>query len=407
MKQQPVLSKILPLIAFFCLAIGQPETSFGQPGICELLFQSSPTKVKTFFTSVDRTLKIRSIDKNIKDDVINSWKKEFDISDKPTVQAQLLPNYNGELAILKKSILSPWASSSSSLKGQEDIQGSPTVNFRVMGKYTTFSLDFRAVDKNTMIVPTAKRYSENIKKLSEELIRLGYEPIPFHFYEQSELSISQYAKTFKSNFGLPVADIKSPIHFVHDIAFHYTSILMPPAYARLLQQRIGLLNDLIEYLKSQKDIPAQNHLLQFYLQKLSLHRARTIDFATAAMGTILLYKEHQAENKDHEYTTFRTQQQFLRSIFTFSVDPYLFLTSRITQPHFYNKEGKLIYSKEESILEGKINDFFKEPEILNRYSEIANPSHPLRSTSQLTEAIYKRKAELEEASLELLIKKTK
>ena len=385
-------TKLLLLTLIFCSTFGQIETSFAQNN-CSELFQSQVTK-RGLFSKIDRVLKIRSIDQLINTSQIDRWKNvilEFNNhSNHPTVHAEILPHTNNNIIKITKHEFSYWASSMATLAGGENKQGSPVINFLAFGKYTGFALNFRAIDANTILVANVDSFNRSAKEISRELQRLGYDEIPLHFYIQKSLALEKYYSEYKVSFGLPVADIKdSTHHFIHDSSYHYSVILLPKIYLEALRQKVSLMMELIEFIKSQESNPDLAPIVKDNIKKYQIYTTHLLDYATANTALIIAAKD----NARVEWIYNRSREAITNSIFRYGS----------------LKAAPSPNQKSQEQLDHMITNFFKDPEVIRQHPLILDKklSAPLDDPKALGKAIMERRAQLEEASLNVLLNKTR
>lgn len=119
-----------------------------------------------------------------------------------------------------------------------DAQGDPTWGFHFLGEHLAEVMGYRWSDSGDLLVPTPSTLNRRISVFNAYLRENGISPIPVTFYLQAKATIESFLRGW-ANARVPVAQALDE-HTLHDIGYHYPSILLAPELASALQAQAGL-----------------------------------------------------------------------------------------------------------------------------------------------------------------------
>lgn len=160
------------------------------------------------------------------------------IKDRPTVEiAKVVKRGNESFYRLR---LLPGETSWRSLYAQRDFdpQGDPRWPLFFLGEDLGQVFGFDGSGRD-FYAPTPETLNARIEAFNRYLKKRRIEPIPIRFYLQPRPKIEGFLRNWYRHTALPVA-AGNDTHTMHDISFHFSSVLLPIQIVRLLQIEAGM-----------------------------------------------------------------------------------------------------------------------------------------------------------------------
>lgn len=176
-------------------------------------------------------------------------------------------------------------------------QGDPRLLAILLGTKGANFMGFRSVSDREILVPDSEALNFAIERLNKKLIAHGKEPVDVRFYKsdlKTPEGIERYFNEFEKNFALPAA--KEGFYAIHDAAYHYASILVPPQLLKVHRARTKVLNSYLNHLvaATKNELPI---FRQIILKVVHEARERHVSDTDTGNGNFGLFLARYIDNQ--------------------------------------------------------------------------------------------------------------
>lgn len=156
-----------------------------------------------------------------------------------TPQTIIDPQFNAPLVLIQKTGQT-WASMYTPLK--PNYAGDPRWNSAILGSTGSYYFGFRKLSDSSITAPSADYANAKIDLINLKLDEKFQIHIKFRETGEDPLSSRSYLNDFLIHNRLPLA--QKGHYFIHDISYHFSSILLPENIIKNTKKRIRLILDL-------------------------------------------------------------------------------------------------------------------------------------------------------------------